>query len=227
MTLEIIATNLKDVKDAAAFGADRLELSPSMSELGITPSYGLIQLAVEAVEIPINVIVRPHSQSFLYNEDDVATMITDIEMIKSLGANGIVIGPLTAEHTIDEEVLKRLLWVAGDLDITIHRAFDFARDQKEALECLANYPQVKTILTSGGQRKATEAITEIRELIALSADTHLTVMAGHGLRVDSFEDFYKEIQPTEVHFGSGARINESFSEPINRDAIKSIKSILR
>lgn len=227
MTLEIIATNLKDVKDAAAFGADRLELSPSMSELGITPSYGLIQLAIEAVNIPINVIVRPHSQSFLHNEDDLATMIADIEMIKKLGANGIVIGALTAKHTIDEEALKRLIWAAGDLHITIHRAFDFARDQKEALECLAKYTQVKTILTSGGKRKATEAITEIKELMELAADTHLTIMAGHGLRVNSFEGFYKEIQPDEVHFGSGVRINESFSKPINQDAIKRVKRVLR
>src|SRR5690625_2112304 len=118
MLLEVIATNLTDVIDAEWYGADRIELSPVMTELGITPSYGLIKKAVNAVDIPINVIVRPHSRSFQYDEHDVQTMIADIEMIKTLGANGIVIVPLTPEKPIDETVLVRLLEVADGLDVT-------------------------------------------------------------------------------------------------------------
>lgn len=227
MVLEVIATNLSDVKQATSFGANRLELSPSMSELGITPSYGLIKAAVESVDIPINVIVRPHSQSFQYNEDDLTSMITDIEVIKDLGANGIVIGALTPEGMVDEEVLKQLLRVAGDLDITFHRAFDFARNQIEALECLSNYAQVKRILTAGGNFKAPDAISNLNQLIHYSKNTHLTIMAGHGLRVDTFKEFYDRTQPKEVHFGSGVRVNESFEHGIDGNKIKKVKDILQ
>lgn len=227
MILEIIATNLTDVKQAEQFGADRIELSPAMSKLGITPSYGLIKNAVKSVDIPINVIVRPHSQSFYYDEDDLETMITDIHMIKEFGANGIVIGPLTSEGTIDEDVLQRLLDVADGLDVTIHRAFDFARDQVEALETLAQYEQVTTILTAGGDYEAPEAVSQINHLIDLAENTHLKIMVGHGLRADSFEEFYKKIAPDAVHFGSGARVNDSFEYPLDEEKIKKIKDVLK
>lgn len=227
MFLEVIATNLTDVKQATSYGANRLELSPSMSELGITPSYGLIKAAVESVDIPINVIVRPHNQSFQYNEDDLTCMITDIEIIRDLGANGIVIGALTPEGKVDENVLKRLLSVAGDLDITFHRAFDFAGDQIEALECLSKYAQVKRILTAGGNYKALDAIANLNQIIHHSRNTHLTIMAGHGLRVDTFKEFYDGTQPKEVHFGSGVRFNDSFDYEIDGKKIKKIKDILQ
>src|SRR5690625_3591442 len=100
MILEMVGTSVEDVMLAEKFGVDRIELCQGMKEHGITPSYGLIKRAVEAVNIPINVIVRPHSKSFQYNEDDVQTMITDIEMIKKIGANGVVLGPLTRENTV-------------------------------------------------------------------------------------------------------------------------------
>src|SRR5690625_5071664 len=99
--LEVIGTSLKDVKQAERYGADRIELCQSMTESGTTPSYGLIKSAVEAVNIPINVIVRPHDHSFVYDEDDIETMIQDIRIIKGIGANGIVIGPITKERQVD------------------------------------------------------------------------------------------------------------------------------
>lgn len=227
MVLEVIATNLTDVKQAAKYGANRLELSPSMSELGITPSYGLIKAAVETVDIPINVIVRPHSQSFQYNKDDLKCMITDIETIKNLGANGIVIGPLTSKGTVDEETLKQLLESSGDLEVTFHRAFDFARDQREALACLSNYPQVTRVLTAGGNYNAPDAVNELNQLVEDTKNTNLTIMAGHGLRVDTFKDFYNHTNVREVHFGSGVRINNSFSHMIDSYKIKIIKDILQ
>ncbi|MBM7600004.1 copper homeostasis protein [Virgibacillus halotolerans] len=227
MVLEVIATNLTDVKQATRYGANRLELSPSMSELGITPSFGLIKAAVKAVDIPINVIVRPHSQSFQYNEDDLTSMITDIEMIKELGANGIVIGALTDKGTVDEETLKQLLDVSGDLDVTFHRAFDFARNQREALACLSNYPQVTHILTAGGNYDAPDAVNELNQLVEDAKDTNLTIMAGHGLRVDTFKDFYNQVKVKEVHFGSGVRVNNSFRHMIDSNKVKRVKDILR
>lgn len=224
--LEIIATNLTDVKDAEKFGADRIELSPAMSELGITPSYGLIQAAVESVNIPINVIIRPHSQSFIYNKNDVEVMKRDINMVKSLGANGIVIGALTKDHTMDDEVLTELLAVSDSLDVTIHRAFDFSRDQKEALLKLAEYKQITTILTAGGNYRAPEAVEQINELMAMASETHLSIMTGHGLRLDTFETFYEATKPEFVHFGTGARINESFDFGLDESKIKEINQIM-
>lgn len=46
---------------------------------------------------------------------------------------------------------------------------------------------------------------------------HLTIMAGHGLRVGGFEKFYNDVHPEEVLFRSGARVNESFNDPIDKN----------
>src|SRR5690606_1477503 len=149
-------------------------------------------------------------------------MKRDINMVKSLGANGIVIGALTKDHTMDDEVLTELLAVTDSLDVTIHRAFDFARDQKEALLKLAEYKQITTILTAGGNYRDTEAVEQINELIAMASETHLSIMTGHGLRLDTFETFYEATKPEYVHFGTGARINESFDFGLDKSKIKEI-----
>lgn len=77
MLLEVIGTSLKDVKAAEKYHADRVELCQSIAEDGLTPSYGLIKSAVEAVDIPINVMVRPHNKSFVYDKDNLITMCED------------------------------------------------------------------------------------------------------------------------------------------------------
>lgn len=227
MILEVIATNLTDVKDAERFGADRIELSPAMTELGITPSYGLIQAAIEAVDIPINVIVRPHSQSFIYNNDDLETMKKDIKMIKQLGANGIVIGALTKYNTVDVDVLQQLIEVADGLDVTIHRAFDFARNQVEALESLLQLKGITTILTAGGDFNAPKATKQINHLIELTRYTQLSIMAGHGLRLESLHTFCEAVHPDAIHFGTGARINDSFQQPLDKEKIHKINEIIK
>lgn len=226
MTLEIIATTVADAKAAEKYGADRLELSPGMLELGITPSYGLIDSVVKSVDIPFNAIIRPHSQSFVYDEDDVAVMIKDIQMVKELNGSGIVIGALTNDYVVDEETLKHLLDAAGDLDVTFHKAFDFARNQHEALECLSKYPKVKRIATSGGLQSATEVPGKMRELIQLAKQTHLNIMVAGGLREDNFQAFYNDVKPDEVHFGSGVRTDGSYLKPIDADKVVAIKNVL-
>lgn len=227
MKLEVVATNLRDVKDAEEFGADRIELITAITELGLTPSYGLIKEALQVATIPVNVIVRPHNRTFQMDEEDVQTMISDIEMIKKLGANGIVIGSLTADNQFDIEVLERLLEVSGDLDVTIHRAFDFADNQIETLKLLKEYDQVTTILTAGGDYNAPDVVDKINDLINLSENSHLEMMIGNGLKLDNLEEFLGEVNSIDyLHFGSGVRVNEDSINLLDKEKITKIKDIM-
>ncbi|MBS4195624.1 copper homeostasis protein CutC [Lederbergia citri] len=225
MILEIIATNIRDVKAASDYGADRIELCVGMKEEGFTPSYGLIESALEMATIPINVIIRSHSQSFFYESSEVDTMIRDIRMVRKLGANGIVIGALTENGQVDVEVMKRLLEEAEGLDVTFHRAIDFSRNLEETLEALTQFNQVKRILTAGGRKPATESVPTIKRLMELAENTHLNIMPGYGLRVETFKEFYDEVQPKEIHFGSGVREENSFMKQIDPEKVESIKQI--
>ncbi len=61
-------------------------------------------------------------------------MLKDIEIARKLGADGVVIGCLTAEGEVDMKRNKELIDAASGMSITFHRAFDMCRDPFESLE---------------------------------------------------------------------------------------------
>ncbi|WP_368659324.1 copper homeostasis protein CutC [Metabacillus halosaccharovorans] len=227
MVLEVIATSLTDAKDAQKAGADRIELVTGIGEGGLTPSYGMIEQVCGEINIPVNVMIRPHSRSFIYNRDDEKTMVKDIQVCKKLGATGIVIGALTEDRSINQETLDRLIDASDGLDITFHRAFDEVRDPIRSLDILMSYKEISRILTSGGKNKVPDAVIEIQSLLQRSVNSHIEIMPGSGLTTGNLSQFMEQVNISEVHFGSGVRNQLSFSEFIDPNKIKIIKDIMK
>ena len=198
--LEIIASTVEEAVAAEQAGADRIELVSALSEGGLTPSYGLIRQVVSTVEIPVHVLVRPHSKSFIYSKSDEETIITDIDLIRELGAAGIVVGSLTADGRVDEGFLGRIIKHKGELSLTFHRAIDSSRDILEAAEVLADFPEVDRILTSGGQATALEGKETIARLIEDHPD--LIILPGSGITLENAETLLKATKASELHVGS-------------------------
>ncbi|MBB5416930.1 copper homeostasis protein CutC [Paraburkholderia atlantica] len=224
--LEVIATTVADARAAAHAGADRLELVTAMGEGGLTPSVGLIEAVVAAVGIPVNVIVRPHSRSFVYDADDYAVILRDIRAVKAAGANGIVIGMLDAERAIDREGLARACEAADGLAITFHRAFDEARDLREALDVLLGFGAVTNVLTSGGKPSVLQAQAVVSELVRQADGSPCTVLAGAGLTVDAVADFVSKTHVEAVHFGSGVRVNGNGLAPVDPAKVMQVRALL-
>ncbi|RZF27594.1 copper homeostasis protein CutC [Paraburkholderia sp. UYCP14C] len=224
--LEVIATTVADARAAAEAGADRLELVTAMGEGGLTPSVGLIEAVVSAVAVPVNVIVRPHSRSFVYDADDYTVMLRDIRAVKAAGANGIVIGMLDEERAIDREGLARACEAADGLAITFHRAFDEARDLREAIDVLLGFEAVTNVLTSGGKPSVLHARAEVSELVRQASGSHCTVLAGAGLTVDAVADFVSKTHVEAVHFGSGVRVNGNGLAPVDPAKVAQVKALL-
>lgn len=222
MIVEIIATSVADAIAAERSGAYRLELCAAMTEGGLTPSLGLIEAVVQAVRIPVQVIVRPHSRTFHYDAYDLSVMVEDIRHIKRAGAAGVVIGALTAEGKVDTNALARLLDATEGLDVTFHRAFDAVDDQLEALEAIARFPQIRRILTSGGKAPAPQSVEQLKRLVERSRQMDLCIMAGYGMTPESLKTVVSGAGVTEVHFGSAVRVNRSFACPIDPAAIEAI-----
>jgi copper homeostasis protein len=224
--LEVIATTVADARVAAHAGADRIELVTAMGEGGLTPSVGLIEAVVAAVGIPVNVIVRPHSRSFVYDADDYAVMLRDVRAVRMAGANGIVIGMLNADGEIDREGLARAIDAADGLAVTFHRAFDEARDLQKALDVLLGFDAVTNVLTSGGKPSVLQAEAMIRELVQLAFGSHCTVLAGAGLTVDAVAGFVSRTQADAVHFGSGVRAGGNGLAPVEADKVAQVRALL-
>ncbi|MFD0589742.1 copper homeostasis protein CutC [Paenibacillus sp. GCM10027627] len=228
MLIEVIAIRAEDVEAAAEGGADRIELVTGIAEGGLTPSVGLVERAVRASSLPVNAMVRPHSQSFCYSKADYAIMIRDVEAIRDAGAAGIVVGMLTEKGEVDFRGLEEVLRAAEGLDVTFHRAFDEVEDQLAALQQLAKYPQISRVLTSGGVKPAPQSAERLRELReATDSLGGIRILAGYGLNADNIAQVVRQTGVSEVHFGSGVRRNGSFMEPLLPESVQTIRHILR
>nr|WP_284507119.1 copper homeostasis protein CutC [Caballeronia sp. ATUFL_M2_KS44] len=224
--LEVIALTAADARAAERGGANRIELVTAMGEGGLTPSIGLIESVAQAVRIPVNVIVRPHSRSFVYDADDYAVMLPDVRAIARTGANAIVVGMLTPNGDIDTDGLSRVIEAADGLQVTFHRAFDEARDLHAAFDTLLKFDAVTNVLTSGGKPSVLEAADTIRTLVARSADTRCTVLAGAGFTVDAVAPFVASTGVRAVHFGSGVRVDGKSLAPVDEERVRRVRRLL-
>lgn len=227
MLLEVIATTVRDALLAEQSGADRIELITGILEGGLTPSYGLIDEVVHSTNIPVQVMIRPHSQSFCYNQRDLGVMMKDIQTVKRIGAHGVVLGALTPDHRIDHETLRRLLDETEGLSVTFHRAFDEVSNLEKALEELLSYSQIDRVLTSGGKPNVLDAQEEISRLVKQTEHSHLQVLAGSGLTVSAIPSFLQSTGVKEIHFGRGVRVDHNPLNEIDIEKIKDIKNIGR
>lgn len=157
-------------------GVHRIELCGPLHDGGTTPSAGLIARCLERLLVSVHVLVRPRVGDFVYTDDEFEIMKRDIAVAKELGADGVVIGILTAEGEVDADRLAELHAVAIPLHVGFHRAFDAAKDQDEALELLVSL-QFDTVLTSGGAKTAALGAERIKRLVERAGD-RIGVIAG-------------------------------------------------
>ncbi|CCH56319.1 CutC family protein [Fibrisoma limi BUZ 3] len=205
MTVEVCAYSLASCLAAQRAGANRIELCGGMSEGGITPSAGLIRQVRQSVSLPIYVMIRPRGGDFLYTDTELAVMRSDIEAARQLGADGIVLGVLLADGTVDEAKTRELIELAHPLPVTFHRAFDMTVDPFEALEAIIR-TGAERILTSGQQPKAEAGLPLLRQLVRQAAG-RIEIMAGAGVSVRNAGLFH-EAGLTAVHL-SGSRSQPS------------------
>ncbi|SFC71599.1 copper homeostasis protein CutC [Bacillus sp. UNCCL81] len=226
MLLEVIATTAKDALDAERFGANRIELVTGIKEGGLTPSYATIKQVVQSVSIPVHVMIRPHSRSFLYDKYDQEVILSDIDVCNEIGAAGIVFGALTKENTIDEELLKKVTARVKNMNFTFHRAIDESNDLLSAIDTLKQYPEITHVLTSGGVASAIDGKETIKSMIELTNKSNIKILAGSGLSIENVSDFIEFTNVEEIHFGSGVRKNNAAIEEIDSSLMESLRSRL-
>lgn len=200
MIYEICVDSVAGVRAAKAEGAHRVELCGDLLEGGTTPSRGMIRQARTVSGIGIQVIIRPRGGDFLFDDDEFAVMRADIETAKAEGADGVVIGLLTAEGVVDAARVRELIAQARPLSVTFHRAFDMTRDPFEALETLIGLG-VDRVLTSGQEASVLEGLPLITELVQRAAD-RIIIMPGAGITKRNVDRIIAAAKPSEIHFAA-------------------------
>lgn len=199
--LEVCAGDIASVFAAKQGGAYRVELCSALGEGGVTPSAGAIAEAV-STGIKVNVLIRPRSGDFLYNEAEKQVMIADVRYAASAGANGVVIGALTPEGDVDLSLCHELVMAAEGLEVTFHRAFDRCREPQRALEDIIALGCTR-LLTSG---QAADALTgaPLIETLVRQAAGRISIMPGCGVNVSNVAQIVSATGVWEVHSSASA-----------------------
>lgn len=201
--IEICANSAESVRAAIAAGADRIELCAGMPEGGTTPSYGEMSVVRELLPTGMHVIIRPRGGDFLYSEEECEVMLRDIEMARKIGVDGIVIGCLTADGSIDEDKMRGLMAAAGKMSVTFHRAFDMCSDPFTAMEKIEELG-CDRILTSGQKSTAEEGIPLLKELTARSR--RALIMPGCGINAGNIRKIAEQTGAQEFHLSARIQV---------------------
>lgn len=207
---ELCAYSVESVISAGREGLTRVELCASPSEDGITPSAAAIAVARAVTRrfdrpVELSVMIRPRGGDFVYSDAEFQLMCHDAAFARDCGADGIVVGLLTANGDVDVARTRELVELAAPAECTFHRAFDAARDPFRALEDIIA-AGCRRILTSGQRATAGEGAELIRELVCRAAG-RIEIMAGAGVNPDNGL-FLAQTGVSALHFSArvgGAR----------------------
>lgn len=197
---------------AQQYGAKRVELCANLLEGGTTPSLGCIKATRNAIDIDLFVIIRPRGSDFYYNEYEIEQMKYNIEICRSLGVDGVVIGALNLDGGIDLETTRKLVELAHPMQVTFHRAFDRCNAPFEALEQLIELG-IDRVLTSGQVPKVDQGILVLEQLIQ-QAKERIIILPCAGVGPQNIS-LLKKIGATEFHFTAHQFIkhSEGFQHP--------------
>ncbi len=200
MIVEICVDSMVSVEEANKGGANRIELCGNLNIGGTTPSYTLMKQARKEFKGYVHALIRPRAGDFCYDEYEMEEMIYSIEIAKKLGLDGVVIGILSPNGTLDKEKMKSLIAVARPMKVTCHRAFDMTRDLKQALmDCIEL--GIDYILTSGGENIVIDGLHNLCELVKESKGK-IQIMAGAGVTIDNVENIVRTTRVENIHLSA-------------------------
>jgi copper homeostasis protein len=221
--LEAIGFTIESCRRARAAGVHRVELCDNPADGGTTPSHGFIKAAREALDIELYPIIRPRGGDFLYSEEEFDIMKTDIRICKELKCDGVVLGILRTDGTVDLERCRALVDLAAPLGVTFHRAFDRVADPSRALEQVID-AGCKRMLTSGGYPTALEGIERISTLVK-QAGGRISIMPGSGIRSDNILEIAEKTGAREFHASARRNVDTrmEFQNPGMKEILSSVE----
>lgn len=195
--LEICCYSFESASIAANNGASRIELCANYMEGGTTPSYATIKQTIEALSIPVNVIIRPRGGDFLYSDIEFQNMLSDLKMVKELGGNGVVVGCLKENGEFDLDQMRQIVELSSGMELVCHRAFDMCSNPEESIEQLIDLG-FQRILTSGCHLNAIEGKEQLKRFVELAGD-QISIMPGAGINSNNLAQLKDYTQANEFH----------------------------
>ena len=166
-------------------------------------------------------------------------MIRDIKAAASLGIDGVAIGCLLEDGSIDYDNCCRLIEATKGLPVTFHRAFDVANNPFLALEVIHSMG-VQRILTSGQQNKAIDGLNLLTQLQQATPED-LKIMVASGIDESNIREIanktkvsafhaslrvekpnFNSFQKTQVYFNSTLDISENIRKITSSERVRNL-----
>ena len=199
---EVCVDNIKDAMRAVDLGANRIEYCSKLNEEGLTPNVEDVKYLLKNINIPIRVMIRPHSKSFNYSETDISVILRDISTFKKIDIDGIVIGCLNKDDEIDLKKINLFIENARPLKVIFHKAIDITSDPLKSLKNLIKYSNINGVLTSGGFKKAEDGVKLLKKMLDICPINFELIIAG---KITS-ENINKINQKLSAKFYHGKKI---------------------
>lgn len=209
--LECCVDSVESALAAEKGGADRLELCSCLVIGGTTPTLALFEQVKECCSLPVRVLLRPRFGDFLYTDYEFKILRREAELFGRAGADGIVIGCLKEDGSLNIEQMKELMAVAGEMKVTLHRAFDVCLNPVETYRQAAELG-IDTVLTSGQSSSCLEGISLLKQLCKLQKEINgPQIMAGAGVTPDIIRQFLAETEITCYHMSAKKAVDSGMN----------------
>lgn len=200
--LECCVDSVESAMAAAEGGADRLELCAALIIGGTSPGIALYEQVRKSCDLPVRVLLRPRFGDFLYTDHEFEIIRREVELFKNAGADGVVIGCLTPDGSLNMTQMSVLIQTAGTLKITLHRAFDVCADPIQTYKQAAELG-IDTILTSGQEKDCLTGMPLLKELCKLQKKiSGPEIMAGAGVNPEVIRRFLADTEITSYHLSA-------------------------
>jgi copper homeostasis protein len=221
--IEVIATSVEDAIAAQNGGAQRVELVSHFEIGGLTPSITLTQDVLNAITIPVRVMLRERN-SFEADEAETKRLCAFAEQFAKMKVDGLVFGFLRGGE-IDTPVLSRVLACAPNLRVTFHRAFELIGNPIDAVRLLKHFPQVDTILTSGGEGEWREKAARLSSL-QTQAQPEIEILVGGGINLSAIATLKRFDNLRAFHLGRAAREPQTVDGVVSAERVSNIAALL-
>jgi len=221
---ELCVETLLAARAAQQGGADRIELCERLDIGGVTPGEKLISATIQALSIPVHVLIRPRGGDFIYSAREFDLIKQQIQWVRQAGAAGVALGVLMGDGHVDVERSRELVELARPMKVTFHRAFDRTPEMDEALEAVIS-TGADCLLTSGGAPNVLAGAKQLKMLVK-QAGGRIQIMAGGGLKLASMVEVLQQTGLRCLHGSLTRRAGERFPKSVISDLTNGQASIL-
>lgn len=196
--LEVCVDTASAAQAACEAGAGRIELCSALDVGGVTPCQALIQSVRRLISCPLVVLIRPRTGDFVYDEGEREQSLEAVRIALGCGADGVVVGGLNAEGSLDLPHLEALRRASLGVELAMHRAFDFIARPEPAIEQLIGLG-FDRILTSGG--RSGHVMNHVKQLTNWieTAQNRIVVMPGGGVNLSNAASLIEDCKCAQLH----------------------------